>query len=151
MEACEVRAAQGGDLGAVLALYSQLAADRVEAGPAEAEAGEDLFRSIISDPDRHLLVAVSDGDVVGTADMTVVSNLTHHGRPWAVVENVVVDEGWRSQGVGRALMDELVKLARGRSCYKVQLLSLKYRHDAHRFYQSIGFEALAEGFRIYLD
>jgi len=48
-------------------------------------------------------------------------------------------------------MGELVNLARERHCYKVQLLSLKHRGDAHRFYRSIDFQSLAEGFRIYLE
>jgi hypothetical protein len=49
--------------------------------------------------------------------------------------------------LGRALDD-----ARRESCFKVQLLTHK-RHaidGAHHLYPSLGFEAEAEGFRLYL-
>jgi hypothetical protein len=36
-------------------------------------------------------------------------------------------------------------------CHKVGLLSGKHRLEAHHFYRSMGFEAVAEGFKLYLD
>jgi GNAT superfamily N-acetyltransferase len=96
-------------------------------------------------------VAVVGGTVVGTADMVVVENLTHGGRPWVIVENVVVDEAHRGEGVGKALMAEVVDEARRRDCFKVQLLSLEHRLGAHAFYRSLGFGTMAQGFRLYLD
>jgi hypothetical protein len=35
--------------------------------------------------------------------------------------------------------------------YKLQLLSNKHRIDAHAFYESVGFAASAEGFRLYFE
>lgn len=68
-----------------------------------------------------------------------------------IVENVVVDTGARRQGVGQALMDDVLRRARDASCYKIQLLSRKGRSEAHAFYERLGFEASAEGFRRYLE
>ena len=78
----------------------------------------------------------------------MVTNLTHTGRPWAVVENVVVAHVHRRRGVGRALMQEAMAQARRVGCYKVQLTSGKHRAEAHAFYRSLGFEAVAEGFKV---
>lgn len=86
----------------------------------------------------------------GTADMDVIENLTHCGRPWVDRSKRHRPRTRRHQGVGTALMTALVERARRRRCYKVQLLSLKHRPEAHRFYESIGFAPLAEGFRLYL-
>jgi GNAT superfamily N-acetyltransferase len=69
---------------------------------------------------------------------------------WAIVENVVVDQGERRAGVGRALMEEIVRRCRQADCYKIQLLSRKHRRSAHTFYESLGFQRSAEGFRLYL-
>lgn len=81
----------------------------------------------------------------------MVPNMTHGGRPWAVVENVVIDEPWRGRGIGRALMDEIDVLTRSAGCYMVQLVSLDHRLDAHAFYASMGYASVSRGFRRYLN
>jgi len=151
----EVRRAVAADLPALLHLYEQLAdglgsgPDAPPVSPAEAEAA---FANLLSQPQRTLLTATLDGAVAATADLLVVTpNLTHEGRPWAIVEHVVVEHRARRRGVGRALMEDVTRRAREAGCYKLQLLSSRRRTQAHAFYQALGFEASAQGFRIYLD
>ena len=139
------------DLDALLSLYDELADSRITAAPSDRESSEPLLAEILADPARHLILATVDSRVVGTADVLVVANLTHRGRPWAIVENVIVAEAERGTGVGKALMEHLIELARAAGCYKVQLLSGKQRSEAHDFYRRLGLDALAEGFKIYLD
>ena len=119
--------------------------------PPDVAMVEAFIDAVLREPRRTLLVATIDDEVVGTADLVVVPNLTHGGRPWAVVENVVVDEAWRQHGIGRALFDEVDVLTEAAGCYMVQLLTLNHRHDAHAFYASVGFAPVAQGFRRYLD
>jgi ribosomal protein S18 acetylase RimI-like enzyme len=109
-----------------------------------------VLEAIEAQPSRSLLVATVDGAVVGTADVMVMANLTHHGSPWAIVENVVVDEALRRSGVGRALMEDVIRRCEADGCYKVQLLSREHRHGAHAFYERLGFERVAIGLRRYL-
>jgi GNAT superfamily N-acetyltransferase len=96
-------------------------------------------------------VAASGGTVCGTVDVLIAPNLTHHARPWALVENVVVAASARRQGVGTALMERALELARSAGCYKVNLISGNERSGAHDFYRSLGFEAVGQGFKVYLD
>ncbi|MGA2036063.1 MAG: GNAT family N-acetyltransferase [Acidimicrobiales bacterium] len=151
MTLISVRPAVLGDVEALIELYTQLAEDRTEACPARADDSLSILASILRQKNRCLLVAVMGGAVAGTADMLIVENLTYGGRPWVIVENVVVGQEHRGHGVGRALVGEVLRRARDAHCRKVQLLSLKHRKDAHEFYRSLGFQALAEGFRLYLD
>ena len=147
-----VRPATASDAGAIVDLYRQLAGDRSSALPCDIDEAETMLASIASQAGRLLVVAEMDGKVVGTADMVVIDNLTHGGRPWAMVENVVVDQSWRGNQVGIGLMTALLDEARVRRCYKMQLLSMKHRTAAHAFYRNLGFDdSLAEGFRLYLD
>lgn len=74
-------------------------------------------------------------------------NLSHQGRPWAQVENVVVDERERGSGYGERLLRYALDAARAAGCYKLVLTSNKQRAAAHRFYTRIGFRATHEGFR----
>jgi GNAT superfamily N-acetyltransferase len=143
----DVRRARPADGEALVRLLSQLH----PAYRPDPEAAGEVIEAASQDPCRALLVATVDDQTVGTADLVMVPNMTHGGRPWAVVENVVIDEPWRGRGIGRALMDEIDVLTRAAGCYMVQLLSLDHRHDAHAFYASIGFAPVARGFRRYLD
>jgi GNAT superfamily N-acetyltransferase len=142
-----VRPANRSDGEAIIHLLTQLH----PAYPPDPGMAEEVIDAALGEPRRTLLVATIDDEVVGTADLVIVSNLTHGGRPWAVVENVVVDEARRQQGIGRALLDEIGALTEAAGCYMVQLLSLNHRHEAHAFYASIGYAPVARGFRRYRE
>jgi GNAT superfamily N-acetyltransferase len=146
----EIRVATIDDLDGLLALYTVLADGRPGAAPAGPDVSEPVFAAALADPNRALLVAVAGGRPVGTVDLLVVPNLTRGGRPWSIVENVVVADGERRRGIGSLLMREVRRRAAAAGCYKIQLLSRKHRVEAHAFYESAGFEPVAEGFRCYL-
>ncbi len=145
-----VREASAGDLGALLELYGQLTGPPREPVREPPPDPREAIARIISDPARSLLVAELDGTLVGTVDLLIAPNLTHHAQPWALVENVVVLESARRLGVGRALMLRAIELAREAGCYKVNLISGNERTGAHDFYRSLGFEAIGQGFKTYL-
>jgi ribosomal protein S18 acetylase RimI-like enzyme len=58
----------------------------------------------------------------------------------SIVEDVVVDESARSQGVGEALMRRAMDLAREAGASGVSLTSRPDREAANLLYQSMGFE-----------
>lgn len=142
----EVRPARVGDLAALVELYGQLA-DEPPAAPSDALriALEDM----IAVPFVQLLVAELRGAVVGTAELVVVPNVTHEGRPWAQLENMVVDREARGLGIGQALLQRCADIARGLHCYKIQLQSANHREAAHRFYETFGFAPSSRGYRLY--
>lgn len=147
-----VRRAHRGDLARLLELYVSLGADGASAPqPADPTTAEAILAEVSDDPARELVVAEVDGQVCGTADLLIAANMTHGGAPWAIIENVVVAPECRRRGVGSAIMRHLVSVARERGCYKAQLLSGRQRSGAHTLYRSLGFEAVAEGFKLYLD
>ena len=143
-----VRPATEHDLTALTDLYADLHPDDpVLARPAAAR----IWRDIAGQSGRTVLIALLDGRPVGTVDCLVVANLTRGGRPFMLVENVVVAPTARRRGVASRLFDALTGLARDAGCYKVQLLSRLDRADAHAFYESRGLRARAHGYRLYLD
>ena len=60
-------------------------------------------------------------------------------RPFAVVENIVVDAPARGQGVGAELLREVDRFCRAADCSKIMLLSASERSDAHRFFERAGY------------
>jgi N-acetylglutamate synthase-like GNAT family acetyltransferase len=143
-----IRPATEADLPALLALYAELHPDDPVLAPSAAAR---TWRDIEAQAGRHVLLAESDAVAVGTVDCTTLPNLTRGGRPFMLVENVVVTASRRRSGIGAALLDAAVALARKAGCYKIQLLSRDTRLDAHAFYAARGFRTVAKGYRLYLD
>ena len=101
--------------------------------PTRAELDE-LVRSEAS----HLLVARDDnGSIVGSLTL-VVFRIPTGVRGW--IEDVVVDESARGQGVGEALNREALRVAADAGVRAVHLTSRPSREAANRLYQRIGFK-----------
>ncbi|WP_061300008.1 GNAT family N-acetyltransferase [Herbidospora cretacea] len=106
------------------------------------------YDAIEADPRNELVVAEVGGVVVGTMQLTYIPGLSRDGAERAQVEAVRVAADHRGRGLGRAFMTWAVERARARGCGIVQLTTDKRRHDAHRFYASLGFTASHEGFKL---
>jgi len=145
-----VRRASDADWDDLLSLLSQLHPAEAALNPASQDIRES-WRQIKTEPKRALLVAEIGGRLVGTIDCFVTANLTHGGRPYATIENLVVDAAYRRRGVGAALVAAVVSRAQSARCYKVQLLSNRTRREARSFYEKVGFTPSAQGYRIYFD
>jgi len=148
-----IREARPDDLEPLLDLLEELrdgATPGVSWDRAPGERTAAVFHQVLADGRRRFFVAEEGGELVGTADVVIVPNLTHAARPVAFVENVVVTSGRRGNGIGQALMEEVLRAAEEAGCYKVQFLSNKGRTRAHSFYTRLGFEPSSEGFRRYL-
>jgi len=147
-----IRAATEEDIPRILELYRELAITTSEAERGLAPSQDDyqrVFAEISTMPGHELLVAEEKGEVVGSVVLLIVSNLSHGALPWALVENLVVDQRYRRQGLGRLLMEYAIARSKKAGCYKLVLNSNKERREAHRFYSSLGFKASAHGFRFY--
>ena len=143
-----VRKAAVRDIPRILELYEELTEKKQDISPAKAKQ---VFKQINDISAGKFLVAEKDGEVLGTLSIQVIPNLSHNGTPYAIIENVVVDKRFHKQGIGRQLIENALAFARGDGCYKVQLLSMKKRLDAHQFYRTLGFEDSALGFRLYFN
>jgi N-acetylglutamate synthase-like GNAT family acetyltransferase len=140
-----IRDATAADLPELVRLLAQLYDAPPQDRPTKRHVA--ALAAVAADPRQRLLVAEHDGSVVGTAAMVIVPNLGHNGTPYALVENVVIDEAVRGQRHGETLLRYIINAARTAGCYKVVLTSRKRRTDAHRFYERLGFDATSEGFR----
>jgi N-acetylglutamate synthase-like GNAT family acetyltransferase len=142
-----IRQATSNDISRILVLYEELTEEKID---ISSDTARRVFSQIDAVPGQEFLVVENDGLVVGTLFLLIVPNLTHAARPWAVIENVVVDSKYHQKGFGRLLTEYALARCRKAGCYKVQLLSNKKRTEAHKFYRSLGFDESALGFRLYL-
>jgi N-acetylglutamate synthase-like GNAT family acetyltransferase len=144
-----VREATSDDLPRLVELLAQLSPDDPSReDPSRMTMYRNSFNAIAADPNHHLLVLEADGGIRGTLALIVIQNLSHRGAPFAIIENVVVDQEDRGKTYGETLMKHAIDSAREHGCYKVSLTSNKRRTDAHRFYERLGFQRTHEAFRL---
>ena len=130
------RAARPDDFEAVLRLYGQLnpADVRVDGGADRA-----AFDRILSGDGLTLFVIEQDGRAVATTYLNVIPNITRSARPYAVIENVVVEESLRGTGVGKQIMAATLQAAWDAGCYKAMLMTGSKRESTLGFYRACGF------------
>lgn len=110
----------------------------------------DAFAAIDADPNNELIVAVLGGSIVGMLQITFIPYLTYQGRWRALIEGVRVSSDARSHGVGGAMLEWAIELARTRHCVMVQLTTDRAREDALRFYERLGFVPSHHGMKLHL-
>ena len=146
----DIRPATAEDVPAVVAM---LADDPLG---AQRESPDDLgpylaaFERLATDPNQHLVVAVREGRVVGTLQLTIVPGLSRRGALRSIVEGVRIHGDERGSGLGTQLIEWAIDESRRQDCSLVQLTSDKTRTDAHRFYERLGFTASHTGFKLQL-
>lgn len=105
--------------------------------PSTTEEVERRLRLILPDQESAVFIAESGGNVVGWIDV-FVSRLVETDQH-AEIGGFVVDEGCRSQGVGRLLLERAEEWARAEGCSVMTLRSNVIREKAHTFYQNSGY------------
>jgi len=101
--------------------------------PTRAE----LEEIVASPATRMLLARDAEGAIVGSLTLAVFRIPTGI-RAW--IEDVVVDEAARGQGIGAALTREALRLATEAGARTVDLTSRPDREAANRLYRAVGFE-----------
>jgi ribosomal protein S18 acetylase RimI-like enzyme len=136
----EVRPAIPSDAPAAGGLMAQLAEHtrgRIDSGV------QDRFRAMIELPQYAIFVAEDEvGQVIGLLSASQRWTLWHTG-PCALIEELVVDERARRQGVGRALIQAALDWARARGCSEIEVSTDHDNTDAQAFYRRLGFESEA--------
>ena len=93
---------------------------------------------IISEKNSHLFFAANeDGIWMGMVTVGIYSSPTGK-KAW--IEDVVVDEKFRGEGVGKSLTNFAIQFAKDQHADVVMLTSRPERLTANNLYQRLGFE-----------
>ena len=145
-----IRLARREDVAAIVAMLADdhlgRARERVEdpLPPAYYEA----FERVERDPNLTLVVAESEGRVVGCLQLAVLSGISSQGGTRGLLEDVRVATDCRSRGIGEQLVQWAIAEAKARGCNLVELLTHQTRVDAQRFYKRLGFAASHVGMTV---
>ena len=135
------------DLGQLASLYEELTGIKTNMALMECR-----FKKIITNRD-YILIGAKDKEerLVGSVMGIVCTDIVGECKPFMVLENVIVSEKCRRQGVGAKLIEYIEDCARKENCDYIMLVSLAKRKDAHTFYDSIGYKlGVVQGFKKYL-
>jgi N-acetylglutamate synthase-like GNAT family acetyltransferase len=143
----QVRRASPNDAADIQALYEALVY-----GDRNIAVAPERLAQLEHDATNHLLVVEAEGVVCGSAFLTICLDAMYGFQPYAVVENVIVLASARGRGAGRALFNDIERIAHAARCTKLMLLSSAKRSEAHAFFTHLGFDGERKrGFVKYLN
>jgi GNAT superfamily N-acetyltransferase len=135
---------------AVESLLLELGGSRPERPELEAEV-----RALLDDPEGgSVLIAEADGEIVGLLSASW-QRAIHVPGIYATIQDLWVDEAWRSRGVGAELVEAIASQARRRGVNRLEVGLPRETFAAiastESFYRRNGFEHLGPRMRRLLD
>jgi GNAT superfamily N-acetyltransferase len=149
-----VREAGAADVEAVASAVESLLLELVGRRP-ERSILETEVRALLDDPEGgSVLIAEADGDVVGVLSASW-QRAIHVPGIFATIQDLWVDEAWRSRGVGAELVEAIASQARARGVSRLEVGLPRETFAAiastESFYRRNGFEHLGPRMRRLLD
>ena len=133
-----VREAVKEDLDELLNLYLFLHEKNI---PKKSEYLENTWKTIIEDINHHIVVKEINGKIVSSCVCVIVPNLTRNIQPYALIENVVTNEGYRGKGYATECLNYAKEIAIKNNCYKMMLLTGTKNENTLAFYKSAGYNS----------
>ena len=88
-----------------------------------------------------------NGRQIARAYLYLMSNDLHQ-QPFGLMEDVFVEDSLRGQGIGSALVQQIIAEAQSRGCYKLICTSRHEKPQVHQLYERLGFKNHGREFRI---
>ena len=124
--------------------YSEVKSLLEELSPSDASPSDVKLRADINringQPNMELIGYDVEGKIAGMCTLGRVEGLSKGGRPFAVIENLVVASAFRSKGIGKALVRFAIETARMWGCYKAILETGTRQEWKLGFYEKCGLE-----------
>ena len=97
---------------------------------------ETMFRQLIDSENSHLFFLMKEGQIAGMLTVGIYYSPTG-GKAW--IEDVVVDESFRGQGLSKLLVAHAIEFVKGKQIPLLMLTSNPKRIAANKLYQAMGF------------
>ncbi|HNS52915.1 MAG TPA: GNAT family N-acetyltransferase [Anaerolineae bacterium] len=135
-----------GDEPAIVMLIRALG----EAGDYESPIREEDAARYLASPGCGVLLAEEDGGAVGLLSYSIRFDLFHAANS-CLIDELVVAEGRRGQGIGGALLDEVLRRARSAGCVEVSVTTMPDNAGAQALYRSKGLDEEAVFLEMHLS
>ncbi|MGR9115566.1 MAG: N-acetyltransferase family protein [Gammaproteobacteria bacterium] len=132
-----IRQASMKDIDALLILLNQLFSIEHDFVFDEAKQRKGLELMLISDEGRCIWVAEHQSSVIGMVTIQIMIS-TAEGNRVGLLEDLVVHDDYRKQGIGRKLLVEIETWAERQGLTRLQLLADRDNLPALSFYHNAG-------------
>lgn len=108
--------------------------------PKKTPPGREELTAILKSPNTSLLIARApdkNSQIVGVLTLVIYRVPTGVR---SIIEDIVVDNKFRRQGIAKALLSQAIQLAREAGAGNVSLTSNPSRQEANLLYQRLGFQ-----------
>lgn len=146
----DIRPASRDDIPDIVAMLADDTLGATRESPEDLSPYQSACERLQRDPNQLLVVAESEGRVVGTLQLTIIPGLSRKGSTRSIIEGVRVHSSQRGHGLGARLIEWAIEESGRQGCQLVQLTSDSARTDAHRFYERLGFTGSHVGFKLQL-
>ena len=135
---CNIRKAETKDIPSILGLIKELAVFERQPNAVILSEGE-LEQALFGEnPWVYVYVAEMENKVVGMA-LYYYGFSTWKGRSLHL-EDLIVHENYRKLGIGRALMNQVIQVAKTEKVERMSWEVLDWNEPAVKFYKSLGTE-----------
>ena len=98
---------------------------------------ESMFHKLLASENSHLFFIMKDEQIAGMLTVGIYYSPTG-GKAW--IEDVVVDETFRGQGLSKLLVAHAIEFVKSQQIPLLMLTSNPKRIAANKLYQAMGFE-----------
>ena len=84
---------------------------------------------------------------IGRCYIYIIKNDLHK-EPYALLEDVYINENFRGRGIGSEMIKRAIELAKNLGCYKIIATSRFERNNVHKWYEKLGFKKWGYEFRM---
>ena len=98
---------------------------------------ETMFRQLIESANSHLFFLMKGEEIAGMLTVGIYFSPTG-GKAW--IEDVVVDQAFRGQGLSKLLVAHAIEFTRSQGIPSLMLTSNPKRIAANKLYQTMGFD-----------
>jgi GNAT superfamily N-acetyltransferase len=134
-----IQEAAESDLADIVALLDQLIKSLQDSENLEPGTIEQNCRILMVDPAVRFLIAKEDRQAIGFINFSLRRTTLHPG-PSGLIDELVVAESHRGQGVGRLLVEACITECRKLGCSELEVSTKKSNNAARSFYKRCGFE-----------
>jgi ribosomal protein S18 acetylase RimI-like enzyme len=124
---------------ALTTLMNEYIMDKMGGGESHTDAEKELLiQGLKNHPSKLVYLAFADDRFIGLVNC-FVNFATFTVKPFINIHDVIVTREWRNKGVGRKILQYVLKVADETGCSKVTLEVREDNVNARALYNSLGF------------
>lgn len=139
----KIRKAKKSDSIGIINLIIELAKFEKLTPPDKNAQARLIKHAFSAKPFFEILIALDGKNPIGYA-FYFYTYSTFLAKQTLYLEDIFISEKYRSEGVGKLLFDELIKLAKRKKCGRLDFTVLEWNKKAMKFYNRLGAKALKE-------